>query len=472
MDEVVSFRESQTKHMREQSCKTQGDARPHQSRASGMTEPLTNVDTTWLRMNEPTNLMVISGLMMFEDRLDPQRVADHIGQRLHPYPRFHQRVIRGPGGRPVWEEDPSFDIRSHVQHVALPAPHDRAALQAMVSDLMSTPLDENLPLWQAHVIDGFEGGSVVFFRLHHAIADGFALLKVMLSLTDDPPGESPAAAVHSVFPCAMSSDLRVGRRGSNGLRDPARLRAMAKLGLGATASLARLALLPFDPDTALKGPLGVKKLAAWCDPIPLELLRAAGRASGATVNDVLLTAISGGIRAYLLESGHQVDGLEMRAVMPVNLRDSSDPDTLGNGFGLTFVPLPVGIDDPAERLRRVHQHTTRIKGSPEALAAFGVLGALGSLTPRLAELVVRMFGAKATSVITNVPGPRTIRYLAGKPIKRILFWVPQSGRLGMGMSIFSYAGEVVLGAATDARLVPDPDRLVRACAREAELLSR
>lgn len=473
MDEFASLREPTTSRVRGQSHKGQAQqqAPAHQSSDQRMTEPLSSVDTTWLRMNEPTNLMVISGLMMFDDRLDPERVAHLVGERLLAWPRFRQRVVQPSTGAPVWQQDPDFDVRSHVLRVALPPPRNRAALQKLVSDLMSKPLDETRPLWQAHIIEGLPEGTAIFFRLHHAIADGFALLKVMLALTDDPPGASAEPAPQVSFSCAASTDPRVGGV-LDALRDGTRWRALAKLGLGGTAALARLTFMPFDPDTPLKGDLGVQKVAAWCDPIPLDRIKAAGRAAGATVNDVLLAAIAGGMRGYLIESGREVEGLQVRAIVPVNLRDDSKPDTLGNGFGLTFVPLPLGIENPAERLRAVHESTTQIKRSPQAIAAFAVLAAMSAITPRISEQLVRMFGAKATAVITNVPGPRTKRYLAGKPIKRILFWVPQSGHLGIGVSIFSYAGEVVLGVATDARLIPDPDRLVHACACEIESLSR
>jgi WS/DGAT/MGAT family acyltransferase len=181
---------------------------------------------------------------------------------------------------------------------------------------------------------------------------------------------------------------------------------------------------------------------------------------GGTVNDVLVTAISGGLRRYLVEQGDSTEGLEFRAAVPVNLRDESDGHTLGNKFGLVFLSLPIGIEEPLMRLTEVRRRMDELKNSSEAPVTLGVLGAMGLGTDAFRELVVRILEPKATVVLTNVPGPPIPLYLAGQQICEIMFWVPQAGRLGVGISILSYAGNVYLGIATDAGLVPDPGRIL------------
>jgi WS/DGAT/MGAT family acyltransferase len=180
--------------------------------------------------------------------------------------------------------------------------------------------------------------------------------------------------------------------------------------------------------------------------------------------------MTGGLRQYLLQHDQAVKGLNFRAAVPVNLRSPDDELTLGNKFGLVFLSLPVGIADPVERLFEFRRRMEKLKGSSEAIVALGVLGAIGLSPARLQDMVVDIFGAKATCVMTNVPGPQQTLYLSGAPIRSMMFWVPQSGRLGMGISLLSYDGEVRLGVATDAGLVPDPEAIIDGFQQEFDVL--
>jgi len=245
---------------------------------------------------------------------------------------------------------------------------------------------------------------------------------------------------------------------------------MAGLGAGAAATLARIALLPPDPPTALKGRLGVMKRAAWSDPVPLSDVRAAGARAGGTINDVLVTAAAGGVRRYLAGRGDDVDRLDVRATVPVNLRPPDQAHRLGNRFGLVFLSLPLGVADPVERLAEVKRRMDELKSSLQPVVAFGALAAIGILPTRLQPLPVAFFGSKASMVLTNVPGPRERLYLAGEPVRSAMFWVPQSARMGLGISILSYAGEVLVGVAADAGLVPDPQGIVDGFHAELEAL--
>jgi diacylglycerol O-acyltransferase len=221
----------------------------------------------------------------------------------------------------------------------------------------------------------------------------------------------------------------------------------------------KLIVKPADSATLFKGRLGVAKRAAWSRPIPLDEVKAVGKAAGGTVNDVLLTAVSGALRRYLLRRGDRADGVEINAMVPVNLRPLSEADQLGNRFGLIYLALPVGTEDRAERLRLVKARMDEIKSSPQPFVTFQILNALGLAPVEVAGLAVNMFGTKATAVMTNVIGPKQPLYFAGERIRTWLGWVPQSGHMGLGVSIFSFDGQVVVGVASDKGLVPDPESI-------------
>ena len=437
-----------------------------------MAQPLSAVDAAWLRMEDPTNLMMVTGILVFDEPLDVRRLRATLERRLLVFERFRQRVEEAPFGvgSPRWVDDRRFDLDAHLHHVALPPPGGKEALERMVGDLMSTPLDMSKPLWQIHVIDGYQGGSVMLSRLHHCIADGIALIQLLLSLTDTTarPGRVKPPPVRS----------RNGGGGlpipveaiSQAIANPLELVGYAQTGLDLADTLQRLVLMPADPPTVLKGALGVAKRAAWSEMIPLDAIKAAGARHRATVNDVLISAVAGAVREYLAERGEDVDRLEIRAAVPVNLRPVEHGLDLGNSFGLVFLPLPVSVAQPVRRLTELKARMDAIKASSEAIVSFGVLTALGTIPKALYTPAIEFFGSKASAVMTNVPGPREPLYLAGRRISQVMFWVPMSGHLGLGVSVLSYAGGVMVGVAADAGLVPDPDRLVAAFERELKLL--
>jgi diacylglycerol O-acyltransferase / wax synthase len=181
---------------------------------------------------------------------------------------------------------------------------------------------------------------------------------------------------------------------------------------------------------------------------------------GGTINDILLSAVTGALRRYLEERGEPVGGLNIRAIVPVNLRPPEELGKLGNRFGLVFLSLPVGISDPIKRLVVLKQRMDAIKNSPEAVVALGILNVIGMTPTQIEKIIISIFGMKGSAVMTNVPGPRQMLYLAGKPVTAIMFWVPSPAGLNIGVSIFSYAGDIFLGVATDAGVVADPERII------------
>jgi WS/DGAT/MGAT family acyltransferase len=226
-----------------------------------------------------------------------------------------------------------------------------------------------------------------------------------------------------------------------------------------------------DSATRFKGRPGVAKRVAWADPIPLDEVKAIGKALGSSINDVLLGCVAGALRAYLVGRGDRVDGVVIRALVPVNLRPRSEAHRLGNKFGLVFLDLPIGIANPVERLYAVRENMLALKGSYQPVIALGILAAMGAGPQALQEQLLAMLAKNATAVMTNVPGPREPLYFAGARIDRLMFWVPQSGDIGMGVSIMTYAGGVQFGLITDRSLCPDPERVIANFAPEFEKLA-
>jgi WS/DGAT/MGAT family acyltransferase len=453
---------------------------------------LSSVDTAWLRMEEPNNLMMITGVLVFGTPIEYDRLKATLEARLLPFRRFRQRVVQPLVGSPYWEDDPNFDLGYHLQMAALPPPGDQAALQDTASLLASRQLDPSKPLWQLHLIREYEEGCAVICRLHHSIGDGLALVYVLLSLTDTEPDASwpvvEPQATRRQHSGPMQKFLRPAQAAYRNTRsatgvlleqtkqlrtDRAHAVNLAQAGIRGTAALGRLLLLPPDRKTIYKGPLGVPKRAAWSRPIPLPEIKLIGGELGGTLNDVLLTAMSGALRRYLLARGEKVEGLNFRAIVPVDLRKPGTEKELGNKFGLVFLSLPVGIVDPGERLGELRRRMDSLKDSLEAPVAFGILNTIGVMPQLLQDIVVSIFGLKGTAVMTNVIGPREQLYLAGSPLDSLMFWVPQSGHLGLGVSILSYNGQVWMGTITDAGLVPDPDAIIDAFHTEfSELLEK
>jgi len=444
---------------------------------------MSSADAAWLRMDRPTNPMLINAVLQFERPLDAAAVRDRFQERLvDRFAQFSERPVLSPPRGPRWERDPNFDIDLHIHHVALPAPHDEAALRDLVSDLIAHPLEHDRPLWSVHVIDDVEGGSAMLVRMHHAIADGILLARVMLTLVDGPPEslsvQSPGG--RPLIPRPVTELVSFGRRAAETAvhealetaAHPRHLEEIARTGLQDAGILAKFTANPSDQPSALRGDLGVGQRVAWSVPIPLEDVHELGRAFGATINDVLLAAVTGVLGDHLRARGDMLD--ELHAMVPFNLRALEDtiPRDLGNRFGLLLLGLPVGITEPVSRLLEVRRRTTAIKDSHEGAIAYGILAAMGNTPSAVEARLIDFFTAKATMVITNVPGPREQLSLAGSPMKSVLIWAPSSGSLGMSVSIFSYRGQVTIGFLVNRRLIGDPQPLADALPAALEELSR
>ena len=443
-------------------------------------EPMSRVDTAWLRMERPTNPMMITGVLMLDEPMTLAALRRVIAKRFLAYARFRQKPVEGPAGA-SWQDDAGFDLDWHVDSAALPGKGEgpaaqKRALQRLVGQLASSPLDPHKPLWQFHLVERYLGGSAIVARIHHCYADGIALVQVLLSLTDAErrPGKTEplpqawlkdegAAVARRVG--AVDRYMRLGGKvlgkGMEMMQDPTLAAVLAKEGGEIARELVHALALADDPPSVLRGRLGVSKRVAWADPLQLEEVKAVGRACDCTVNDVLMAAAAGALRGYMRDRGEHLDGMSLRATVPVNLRPLEHARKLGNHFGLVFLDLPVGEPNPVRRLERVAECMRGLKDSRQAIVAYGLLAALGMAPAAVQELALDLFSRKATAVATNVPGPQQPLYLAGRKLREMMFWVPQTGSIGIGVSILSYDGQVHFGLIADARLIPDPQDVIR-----------
>jgi len=474
-------------------------------------ERMSKVDTAWLRMDSRSNLMMIVGVWIIKPEVSYRATCDRVEERLLKYPRFSQRVQMDATGA-SWVTDTEFKISRHVLREKLPASarkNPRLALQQRLAELALQPLDMRYPLWEFRLVEHYDGGSALMVRIHHCIADGLALISVTQSLVDgglEPPRRTPRTdhphgweaaeewMSHTLIEpltVATVKALQVAGEGAvqafEAMGDPRNViekwvekgltkgRAgssdVARVAYQVMRDSAALALMSDDSPTRLKGTPGMSKRVAWCDPLPLDEVRAVGKALHCSINDVLLACVAGAMAQYLRNHGDSVSGKEIRAMVPVNLRPMTEAYKLGNQFGLAPVVLPVGIDNPIARVYEVRRRMGELKGSLQPLLAFALLAVAGVLIKPAQDAMLNLFSKKTTAVMTNVPGPREKLQFCGSTVEQTLFWVPQSGTVGLGVSILSYGGGVQFGIISDATLCPDPQAIIDQFAPEFEKLS-
>jgi diacylglycerol O-acyltransferase / wax synthase len=447
----------------------------------GHRERMSPVDTTWLRMDRPNNLMMIVGVWMLEGSAALYNVEKQIAEGLLGYRRYRQLVERTAAGI-FWRDDPNFDLSRHMHRIRLPGRGGKQALERLVGELASEPLDPNHPLWTVHVVEKYEGGVAVIFRMHHAIADGMALMDVTMTLVDGPqrrPGENPAEHedegwLQSLMAPVVATINSGARASSSTLkfaldlaRNPLRAAGVLRDGAGVAGELSYLLFMSSDSPTRFKGKPNGTKRVAWCEPLQLPEVKAVSRALGCSINDILLSCVAGAMRRYLVDCGDKTEGVECRALVPINLREPGDVD-LGNRFGIIGVELPVGVEHPLERLSTVRRRMSSLKTSYEPRTTLGLFAALAYLPKFVQDQLFDLILSRATVVMTDVPGPTQPLTVAGNVLRQSLFWVPQTGDTGMGVSILSYAGKVQFGLITDVALTPNPEAVVQHFPEEFE----
>lgn len=446
-------------------------------------ERMSGVDTAWLRMDSPVNRMAIVGVWVFEQVMPFEPLACLLRERLLTFDRFRQRVRTDALGT-WWVDDESFDLSRHLVIERLPDPDSEQDLQRLAGRLISRPLARNRPLWQFHLIEHYRGASALITRIHHCIGDGVALVGVMLSLSDATHADqlttlSARHALPGMLPDTLPAEGHDDLAHTLGaMVEPLQrraARALATTGLPAVGARVlrdalAIALMTRDSPTRLRGKPGRRKVVAWNDPLPLATVSAVSHVLGVSVNDVLLSCVAGALRRYLAGRGEPTEGIELRAMVPVNLRAGTAEPRLGNRFGLVPLVLPVGLANPLARLREIGRRMAALKGGYQAPLAYALLSAVGEMPPGVQTAVLGYLASKATAVMTNVPGPAQPLQLAGRTVCQLMFWVPQSGDVGMGVSVFSYRGGVQFGLMTDAVLCPDPQQIIAGFAPEFDRL--
>ncbi len=473
--------------------------------------PIAPSDLTWLNMDRPENLMVVNGLMWFDEEPDWSAVRTVVQERLvDRYPVLRRRPLL-EGRRWVWADDPGFDLDRHLRSVTLPAPGDRAALEEHLSARSSQPMDHEHPLWEMDLIRGYvtpdgQVGAAVMARFHHALADGIRIVQLVLGLCDATSEVAPTAKVGRQrarrSPAARAADAgkqvagelvsfagdvvtgapsaiaglastisglgsQVVHEGFALISQPTRITDAItdfadedNLALNTARSAARLTLWGHEARVLADRAPGVPKRITWIDGLDLEVIKAIGRATGGTVNDVLLGAASLGLSRYLDEKGRSGFD-EASFLVPVALKpiDAALPAELGNHFAMVMFPMPLGLTDLGRLLPEVHSRMTRIKNSAEAMLVFGAQRAVAETPSMIAERITSFVADKTLGVLTNVPGPTAPIALAGTQVAGILGFVPCASEQSLGLCILSYAGAVNIGVYADAGIMPDPERL-------------
>ena len=450
---------------------------------------LNNVDLAWLRMENPTNPMMITVLIQFKGRVNHERLITTIKESLNRYRRFRQRIVRPDRifSRPYWEDDPDYRVENHIEKAVLQLPANEASLQELVNIYNNTALDFDHPLWKVTLVENYPEDDAIIVRVHHCIADGISLMRVLLQMTE-PSLTAPSTQAAFENPNQAGSEtggageimLDVSQTVNNSALSPSDTQAETGKALPIAgkstlsrnptiteilAASARIVFRPADPPNILKGLLGTIKKAVWSEPFDVSEIRKIAKFRQATINDVMMAVTSGAILRYI-DLHNDARKRNIRAFIMVNLRGHSFDKELGNNFGLVFLTLPLDRRQPSERLEAIKQGMDYLKASAEYAATYLILNILGQLPEWVEHLATRILDTKGTVVSTNVPGPRYPIYLAGTPIRSMIAWVPQSGRIGVGLSFVSYNNQLIVGLNVDAGVVPDPERFLQLFSEE------
>ena len=430
---------------------------------------LSAADAVWYRGENARNPMMVSAVLWFDRPMDVDALRDLFVERvLDRHPVFRQRIVpsANPLLMPHWVEDRQFDLDHHLEVVDLPAPGDHAMLQRWCSTQRSQPLDRRRPPWSVHVFQGYQGTrSAMHVRIHHSVGDGLALMRLLLSLAD----ESDEGTVPVVDPPAMHLGTELWHLAGQGVAEattmalhPTRAVGRTQQVLDLTRWSAKLLMPAMADNSILIGrPNGHKEMAWDPDGLPLDQVKAAGRAVGATVNDVLLTVLTGALARYLHDHGTSAE--QVLVMVPVNLRPADEPlpRDLGNRIGLLPVMLPTGLPTPVRRLAAIQAGIRELRDSPAPWLSRTLLAATSLLTPPGERAIHRVNQLRSSGVVTNVPGPRDPIHLAGAQVDGVIGWGGMTGHLNLSVAFVSLAGRVYPGIVTDRGITPDPERILR-----------
>jgi diacylglycerol O-acyltransferase len=441
---------------------------------------LSPLDEAFLRLESRDAPLHIAAAAVFSGPAPSYaEVLGVMGSKLAMLPRYRQRVREVPLwlGRPVWTDDPAFELTRHVRQFALPRPGTEQQLRALCARLLATGLDRRHPLWQAWVVDGLEGDRwALVTKVHHCMVDGVAGFDLLTRMLDPSPTAAPVAPLPwapQAAPGALQllatavAALPGPRAGLRAVRtvvtEPRRLVRAAAQDAQGLATWARV-LRPAAP-SSLVGPLTTRRGWAWA-AVPLADIRRVRQAYGGTVNDVVLALVTGAFRDLLLRRGEVPGPRALRSLVPVSVRaPAADAPATANEVSAVVAELPVHVEDPVARLAAVRAELDRLKASGEVQSGQALTSGAALVPPLL--LAVGLFGAfrlpqrHIVTVTTNVPGPREPLWLLGRRLEALFPFVPIADRVRTGVAITSYDGMLTFGVTADAASVPDVQALAK-----------
>jgi len=435
-------------------------------------ERLSGLDTSFLHMERAGAHMHVASTIIFEGPAPSHReFRDHIASRLHLVPRFRQKLRFVPfdQGRPVWVDDPHLNLDYHVRQSALPAPGSEEQLRNLAARVFSQQLDRSKPLWELWLVEGLRDGRfAIVGKSHHALVDGVSgvdITTVLFDLDAEPQGPPPSSPPWLARPeptdlkllgDAVRERLTSPKEIVRGVRAALRGPRQVARGIGATSKVIGAGMSA--PSSVFNVEIGPHRRFAITQA-DLAQLKRVKDAHGGTVNDVILSIVAGGLGKYLRARGHDTEGLELRAMVPVSVRAEEEHGALGNRISAMMASLPVWSEDPVERLEVVSEEMGDLKSSGQAVGA-EILTKLTDFAPStIASQAARLQPAQRffNLVVTNVPGPQFPLYVLGRKMESIFPMVPLARRQALCIGIMSYNGQVNFGLIGDYDAMADLD---------------
>ena len=440
---------------------------------------LSALDATFLEIEDQGAHMHVASVMVFEgDAPSWDELREAIETRLHLVPRYRQRLAEVPfgQGRPVWVDDPHFNVRYHLRHVGLPSPGGEKELKHLAARLLSQRLDRTKPLWELYLVDGMRDGRfAIVAKTHHALVDGVSGVDLVTVLFDASPDPTPVAQpdkpwvrrpapgrtqlLADALAERATLPLDVARGVRRLMRAPQEVLGRAAADAAAMASMLGAVLRP-APATPLNVPIGPHRVYDWLS-VDLDTLKDIKNELGGTVNDVVLAAVSLALGRWLRRNGGMREELVLRALVPVSVRADAEHGALGNRVAAMYAPLPVSVDDPEEVHRCIHEAMVGLKESGQAVGA-QLITQLGDFAPPTILHQAARLESRArwfNLVVTNVPGPQFPLYVLGRRLERLYPVVPLAPRQALGVAAMSYDGQVGFGLLGDLDALADLDEL-------------
>jgi diacylglycerol O-acyltransferase / wax synthase len=435
---------------------------------------LTALDTTFLHLEDGFTHMHVASVLLFEGSAPSHaELVEHVVGRLDLVPRYRQRLAEVPlgQGRPTWVDDPHFKPGYHIRHTALPPPGGNEQLKRLAGRLFSQQLDRSRPLWEVWLVEGFSDNRFALIgKTHHALVDGVSGVDITTVLFDTDPDPAPGASARRDWvPRPLPSEAELlGQalieratvpaeiaRGVRALvRAPRQILGGVREQLEGVGALAWAGVNP-APQSPFNVPIGPHRRYTWVDA-DLDRFKAIKTSLGGTVNDVVLTAVTGALGRYLRSQGHDTEGLVLKAMVPVSVRADVERGALGNRVAAMWAPLPVGIENPRECFTQIHEAMAGLKESGQAVGAQVLTEIVGFAPPTIMSQAARLQSRQRffNLVVTNVPGPQTPLYLLGHRLDRLYPVVPLAKNQALGVAIMSYAGNLGFGLLADFDALP------------------